>query len=167
MLRVVSTQNILCNPTRRSKLFWGRDRGTMDSPNAFIGKATQPTATEIAAALGKATELWNQLIDWLTEQGATVQEWSSVSPKYGWSLKLKVKKRTIIYLGPSQGCFRISFALGDKAIAAARASALPKNVLKIINEAPRYAEGTGVRMVVKSAKDLPSIKKLALIKMAN
>jgi hypothetical protein len=139
----------------------------MESPNAFIGKATQPSKQEISTVLGKNSELWNQLIDGLYEQSATVREWSSVSPKYGWSLKLKVKKRTIIYLIPCNGCFRVSFALGDKAIAAARASALPKSVLKIIDEAPRYAEGTGVRLLVKNAKDLPPIQKLALLKMAN
>ena len=55
----------------------------------------------------------------------------------------------------------------DKAVAAARKSDLAKGTLKLLDEAPRYAEGTGVRLMVKAAKDLAAIKKLALIKMAN
>ena len=52
-------------------------------------------------------------------------------------------------------------------MAAARASALPKSIVKILDEAPRYPEGTGVRLLVKTDKDLPAIRKLAQIKMAN
>jgi hypothetical protein len=40
-------------------------------------------------------------------------------------------------------------------------------VLKLLDEAPHYAEGTGLRLVVKAAKDLAAIQKLALIKLAN
>jgi hypothetical protein len=106
-------------------------------------------------------------VDWLAEQGVADQEWKSVSPKYGWSLRLKLKKRTIVYLGPCDGCFRVAFALGDKAMAAARQSDLSKSVLKILDEATRYAEGTGVRLMVKGTKDLAAVRKLALVKLAN
>jgi hypothetical protein len=106
-------------------------------------------------------------VDWLAEQGVAEQEWKSVSAKYGWALRLKLKKRTIVYLGPCDGCFRVAFVLGDKAVAAARTSELSKSTLKLIEEAPRYAEGTGVRLVVKTPRDLAAIRKLALIKLAN
>jgi hypothetical protein len=139
----------------------------METPNAFIGKTTKPTEAEVAATLGSTAALWKQLVDWMAEQGAAIHEWNSYSPKAGWALKLKQKKRTIVYLGPCDGCFRVAFALGNRAVAAARKSDLAKSTLKIIDEAPRYAEGTGVRLMVKAAKDLAAIKKLALIKMAN
>jgi len=107
------------------------------------------------------------LLDWLAEQDVTGQEWQSVSPKYGWGLRLKLKKRTIVYLGPCDGCFRVAFVLGDGAVAAARQSGLPKTALKLLDEAPHYAEGTGLRLIVKAQKDLAAIRKLALIKLAN
>jgi hypothetical protein len=138
------------------------------SPNAFIGHAKQPTDGELTAALGPAKVLWNQLIaDLADECGVAGQEWNSYSPKAGWSLRLKREQRNIIYLSPCPGCFRVSFALGDKAVQAARQSKLPPRVLKIINEAKRYAEGTGVRLEVKASKDLAVVKKLAAIKLAN
>jgi hypothetical protein len=139
----------------------------MDTPNAFIGKTTLPSAEEIAAALGSTAEIWKQLIEWLAEQGVATQEWNSYSPKAGWSLRLKVKKRNIIYLSPCSCCFRVAFIFGDKAVAAARQSNLSKSTLKLLDEAPHYPEGTGLRLTVKSPKDLAAIRKLALIKLAN
>jgi hypothetical protein len=139
----------------------------MEAPNAFIGKSTLPTPEEVIAALGATSEPWQHLVDWLAEQGVAEQEWKSSAAKYGWSLRLKLKKRTIIYLAPCDGCFRVSFVLGDRAVAAARQSDLPKTLLKLLDEAPRYAEGTGLRLIVRIAKDLPAIQKLALIKLAN
>jgi hypothetical protein len=139
----------------------------METPNAFVGRTTLPTSKEVAMGLGASAGLWKQLVDWLAEQGVAEQEWKSVSAKYGWALRLKLKKRTIVYLGPCDGCFRVAFVLGDKAVAAARTSELSKSTLKLIEEAPRYAEGTGVRLVVKTPRDLAAIRKLALIKLAN
>jgi hypothetical protein len=139
----------------------------METPNAFIGRTTLPTTQELSAALGSTAAEWKQLVDWLAEEGVADQEWKSSAAKYGWSLRLKRKKRTIIYLAPCNGCFRVSFVLGDRAVAAARESDLPMAVLKLLDEAPRYAEGTGLRLLVKGPKDLAPIRKLALIKLAN
>ena len=72
----------------------------MEIPNAFIGKTSAPTVDEVVAALGPTSEVWKQLIDWVAEQGATVQEWNSYSAKSGWAMRLKVKKRNIVYLAP-------------------------------------------------------------------
>lgn len=139
----------------------------METPNAFIGQAKQPTDKEVAAALGDCSELWKQLVDWHAEQGAEIQEWKSSSPKYGWTLLLKRKKRTILYMTPCAGCFRVSLILGDRAVAAARASNLSKGTLKVLDESPHYPEGTGARLMVKGQRDLAAIRKLALIKLAN
>ena len=138
------------------------------SPNAFIGKTKQPTDGELTAALGPAKALWDQLIDDLADEcGVVGQEWNSYSRKAGWTLRLKREQRNIVYLSPCEGCFRVSFALGDKAVQAARQSKLPPRVIKIINEAKRYAEGTGVRFEVKAPKDIAAVKMLAAIKLAN
>ena len=134
------------------------------SPNAFIGRTKPPTDEELSTELGAARALWDEL---LTELALPIQEWNSYSPKAGWSLKLKLKKRTIVYLAPCRGSFRVAFVLGDKAIEAARQLKLPKAVLKIIDEAPRYPEGTGVRLEIAARKDLAAVKKLAGVKLAN
>ena len=134
------------------------------SPNAFIGKTQPPTDDELSAELGAARVLWDEL---LAELALPIQEWNSYSPKAGWSVKLKLKKRTILYLAPCHGSFRVAFILGAKAVEAARQANLSKALLKIVDEAPRYPEGTGVRLHIKARRDLAAVKKLAAVKLAN
>jgi hypothetical protein len=137
-------------------------------PNAFIGKPEKPTDAELAAVLGPSRALWDGLLaDLADEHGIVIEEWNSYSPKAGWSLRLKLRKRTILYLIPCRSCFRAAFALGDKAVQAARDSGLPRRVIQIIDEAKRYAEGTGVRIDVGGPKDIAIVKKLAAVKLEN
>jgi hypothetical protein len=137
-------------------------------PNAFIGKLTPPSDKELAAKLGTAKPLWDRLLsDLASEHRLVVREWSSRSAKAGWSLRMMRRERNIVYLSPSHACFLASFALGAKAIEAARASELPKSVLKTIAEARKYAEGTAVRIQVRTAEDVAAVIMLAGIKLDN
>jgi hypothetical protein len=135
--------------------------------NAFIGQAKEPTDRELAAALGAAKVLWDNLAAELSGEHNLTREWNSYSIKAGWALRLKRESRNVVYLSPSRSGFMASFALGEKAMQAARASKFPNHVLKIIAEAKKYAEGTAVRIVVTGAEDIAVIKKLAKIKLEN
>ena len=136
--------------------------------NAFIGRTEQPTEKELAAALGTSKAAWDQLLDELArESGVNVREWKCYSPKWGWSLRVKRRERTIVWLSPSPGRFNVLFILGGKAMQAARQLKLPQRIVKAMNDAPKYPEGTGVRLEVKSPKDVAALKKLAAIKLAN
>jgi Protein of unknown function (DUF3788) len=127
-----------------------------------------PTNAELAAALGPAKATWDQLLaDLAQEFGVNVHEWSSYSPKAGWSLRVKRKKRTVVWLGPRTRSFMAAFILGEKAMRAARQTKLPQRVVKVLDEAPKYPEGTGVRLGVKTPKDVETVKRLAAIKLAN
>ena len=138
------------------------------SENAFAGRAKQPTEREVASILKDSHPLWQSLVaDLKKELKLDRQEWNSYSVKAGWSLRLQSKKRNIVYLSPRAGSFLASFALGDKAVAAARKSNLPPHVLKIVNAAKRYAEGTAVRIEVRAADDVDAVKALAKIKLEN
>ena len=70
-------------------------------------------------------------------------------------------------MAPCDGCFRVSFILGDRAVEAARHSRLSSRVLQLIDEAERYPEGTGVCLHIKRPADLGAVKQLAGIKLAN
>ena len=138
------------------------------STNAFIGKTSQPTNAELSDALGASKAVWDQLLaDLEREHGVSVREWTCHSPKWGWSLRVKRKARTIVWLAPSRRSFDAAFILGDRAMAAAKLARLPKRVVDAMKSAPKYPEGTGVRLEVKSPRDLGALKALAAIKLAN
>ncbi|HEV2399023.1 MAG TPA: DUF3788 domain-containing protein [Candidatus Sulfotelmatobacter sp.] len=146
----------------------GKKEQSAPSENAFAGWKTGPTHAEVASVLGSSLTLWNRLVTELKrEVKIDAVEWHSGSAKYGWSLRLQIKKRNIVYLSPRDGGFVAAFALGDKAVAAARKSALPAAVIKNINESKRYAEGTAVRIDVRTAEDVEVVKKIAKIKIEN
>ena len=146
----------------------GKRRAAAVSSNAFAGKSERPDNDELAAALGPTKSLWDELAsDLARENQIDVQEWKSSSPKAGWSLRLKHGERTIVYLIPLRGCFLAALVLGDKAVKAAQHSPLPARMRKIIEDAPRYAEGTGVRIGVNGPEDISAIKMLARIKSEN
>ncbi len=136
--------------------------------NAFAGQVKRPSDRALSSTLGDMQVLWDRLLaDLKRELKIDKEEWHTSSVKFGWSLRLQLKKRNIAYLGPRKGFFVAAFAMGDKAVAAARNSDLPPRVLKIIADAKRYAEGTAVRIEVKSAEDVQIVIKLARIKAEN
>jgi hypothetical protein len=136
--------------------------------NAFAGHEKRPTENALSSALGNADALWKGLVaDLKRDLKLDSEEWNSYSIKAGWSLRLQWKKRNIVYLSPSTGCFLASLALGDKAVAAARIAKLPPSTRKLIEESKRYAEGTAVRIEVHDAKDANIVKTLAKIKLEN
>ena len=60
----------------------------------------------------------------------------------------------------------MALSLGEKAVKAAHEDDLPVSVLKIIDDARKYAEGRGVRLEVKNGADVRNVEKLAAIKMS-
>ena len=138
------------------------------SPNAFIGKTSKPTDAELGKALGAAKPVWDGLIaDLAAEHDVPIQEWNCYSPKAGWSLRLKRGKRTIVWMAPCATSFQVVFILGNKAVAAARRGGLSQRVLRMIDSAKKYPEGTAIRFQIKGTREIPTLKKLTEIKLQN
>ncbi|MDH3814140.1 MAG: DUF3788 domain-containing protein [Acidobacteriota bacterium] len=136
--------------------------------SAFDDKAREPTDSDVLKELADVSHLWVDLKNLVASQfDPLVADWVFSGKKWGWSLRLKHKKRAVLYMTPSTGFFYAGFALGEKAVAAANTSDLPRSLLEIINGSQKYAEGRGVRLEVWSASDLENVIKLAAIKMAN
>jgi hypothetical protein len=132
---------------------------------SFDDKAKVPDGKALAKGLGASKKLWDGFV------GHVAAEYPPVTEAWGfyksWSLRLKRRDRTIVYLLPREGLFQCAFVYGGKATDAALAARLPKAVMKAIDKAPVYAEGRGFRLDVRTAKDLETMKTLAAIKMAN
>jgi hypothetical protein len=136
--------------------------------SAFDDKSAPPRKAALAAMLGRTATHWNALRTRLGEEFEPLaEEWNFAGKNWGWSLRLKHKKRAIVYMTPCRRFFLAGFALGEKAVGAAREARLPAAMLAAIDEAPKYAEGRGVRLEVRNKKDLEGVVKLARIKMAN
>ncbi len=136
--------------------------------SAFDDKSSVPDADAIVRTLGRTAALWTTLKESLAaEFDHLAEEWTFAGKAYGWSLRLKQKKRAIVYLTPCEQHFRASFALGGKACAAAQSAGLSRETLALIEAAPRYVEGRAVRIPVRTRADVDQVVRVARVKMAN
>ena len=134
----------------------------------FMDKSIEPDNNRLAEGLGEKNRLWESLKKYLADKYDNMQEeWKFYGQKHGWTLKVKQKKRTIFYLIPFEDLFKISFVFGDKAVAAAEKSDLPKHLITELKNARKYMEGRGLQVEVKLPADIENIKKLIEIKMNN
>jgi hypothetical protein len=136
--------------------------------SAFDDKANPPGARALLNALGRTGGLWTRLRDDLeAEYGPLIEEWNYWGKSHGWSMRLKRKKRAIVYMTPCRSHFVASLALGEKACAAARDEGAAGAVLKLIDAAPKYPEGRGIRVPVRSTRDVVIVEALAALKVAH
>jgi hypothetical protein len=136
--------------------------------SAFADKAHPPRDDEVAGVLAGAAPLWNDLRARIAGRFAPLSaNWGFSGAKYGWGLRLVQGKRTVLHMTPRDGHFLASCALGEKAARAAHAEGLPAPMLALLDAAPRYAEGRGVRIEVRIARDVADVERLAVVKMAN
>lgn len=133
--------------------------------SAFADKTHEPTDQELKSVLGRAYSAWVRLIELVSERIVPISQiWGFTGANTGWGLRLKRNDRVILYMTPRADCFLVSLALGEKAIAAARARKLPASVQEAIESAPKYAEGRGVRFEIRQAREVPAMATLAEIK---
>jgi hypothetical protein len=135
--------------------------------SCFGDKSAPPSEDALTAALGTSAGLWRALIARIGERFAPLDAiWGFSGKSAGWGLRLRQGSRTILYMTPREGHFLASFALGEKAVALAEASKLPRDVRAIIERAPKYAEGRGVRLEIRKSRDLAAVETIAVAKMS-
>jgi len=135
--------------------------------SALADRAHEPTDAELAHALGRSHAAWRALVGAVEAAcGPIAPQWAFTGA-FGWSLRLKHGERVLVYLLPGAGRFTASFALGEKAVAAARDAKLPATILAAIDAAPRYAEGRGVRIEVTGVTLARAAARLVAIKHAH
>ncbi len=134
----------------------------------FADKSKKPSDADLAKALGGAKRHWDALrVHALAAIPGVTEEWKCYAGLSGWTLVLRSKRRSLVYLRPLAKHFMASLAFGAKAVAAAEASDLPARVIEMIQTAPEYPEGRAVRLNVKTAADAKVVEQLLAIKAAN
>ncbi len=135
--------------------------------SAFDDKSREPHDDDLAGVLGSTFIIWSDLKKRiLSKFDPATTEWKYSGKSSGWGMRIISAKRVIIYMTPCEGYFLASFALGEKAVNAIRTCGLPASVMQVIDAAPKYAEGRGVRFEVKTAAVVKHIETIAACKMS-
>ncbi len=132
----------------------------------FMDKSSMPTIKDLETALGSTYKLWKNSIDFTKQvYPEVVEEWNYSGDKFGWSFRLKDKKRVLVYLLPRDKFFKVAFVFGQKATDAIFESPISENIKYEIRSAKVYAEGRGIRVDVKNKSVIHDIEKLIEIKI--
>jgi len=136
--------------------------------SAFADKSREPREDDLEKVMGRAIKHWRAIVKQAAGDYPPLEEsWGFAGTAWGWSLRLRRKKRTIMYLTPCKGYFIAGFALGEKAVRVAKEAGLDESTLSLIDGARKYAEGRAVRIEVHRKRDRDQVIKLAAIKMEN
>jgi hypothetical protein len=136
--------------------------------SAFDDRDLKPRDSDLAAVLGDSQDLWTDLQSKIEEQFQPLSvDWTFSGKKWGWSLRLKQKKRAVLYMTPRSSYFVAGLAVGQRAVDAAHQSDLPQSTLEMIDGSDVYAEGRAVRFEVRTREDVGTAVRIAAIKMAN
>ena len=133
----------------------------------FINKTEIPDENMLRLALANLFDTWVEIASYVyNAYPKAIGEWNLPGQKYGWSFRIKDKKRAIIYLLPRDKFFMVAFVFGEKATADALKSEICQEIKEIIQSAKVYAEGRGFRIEVRDKVLLNDIKKLVNIKLS-
>ena len=140
----------------------------MEEISIFQDKEVMPTEKDLVENLGNTYVLWKQIHDFvMIKYPKGLAEWNYPGKKYGWSFRIKDKKRAIIYFLPRDKFFKVAFVFGQKATDTILSSNISSEIKTELEQAKQYAEGRGIRIDVKNEMILPDIKRLIEIKLDN
>ena len=133
----------------------------------FMDKDNSPSVEDLKQALGSSYKLWMEIRNGVFEKyPGGKEEWNFPGKKYGWSFRIKDKKRAIIYFLPRREEFLVAFVFGGKAFEAIKKSEVSSRIVSDLESAKVYAEGRGVRIPVPDHSALKDIFTLIDIKLA-
>jgi hypothetical protein len=133
--------------------------------SAFDDPARSPAPAAVGRCLGEVAPLWAELVAHVAGTCPPLDEvWNFAGANFGWSLRLKRADRILVYLTPQDGRFLVGLVLGEKAVAVAAEKGLPPAVLALLDAAPRYAEGRGIRLTIAPGDGLDTVRHLVALK---
>ena len=140
----------------------------MQDISIFQDKAETPTNKDLGKNIGSTYSLWLEIQKYVYQQYPNGKEdWNFPGKNYGWSFRIKDKKRAIIYFLPRENYFKVAFVFGQKALDQILETNIADSIKNDLLSAKKYAEGRGVRIDVKNKNVIPDIQKLIEIKLAN
>lgn len=140
----------------------------MDHASIFMEKTVQPSLADAAKVVPNFAD-WKALMDCVyAHYPNATEEWKIPAKSYGWSFRLRDKKRNIIYFVPHDDRFTVAFVFGQNATDAVLAHpGIPFEWKKLLLEAKVYAEGRVLSIEVYNNEHIAAICELIKIKIGH
>jgi hypothetical protein len=139
----------------------------MSDISIFTDKTVIPTKQKLKDALGSKADLLKKIEDFVFDAYPDgLADWNFPGKKYGWSYRIKDKKRAIIYFLPREGYFKVAFVFGQRAFDQIIDSDISSIIKDDLAGAKKFAEGRGISIDVRDSDILQDIFTLVGIKLA-
>ena len=126
-----------------------------------------PITTDLKVPLGSTFTIWMEIRDFVFDKYPKgFEEWFVSVKKYGWSFRIKDKKRAIVYLSPRKEHFSLTMVFGQKATDKIIESDIKKSIKDELMASKVYMEGRVLRLDISDKSLMTDIKKLIEIKLA-
>ena len=134
----------------------------------FTDKKIMPADDDLLVALGNSYEMWQHITRYVhLKYPSAIDMWNYSGDKYGWTFRIKDKKRAIVYLLPRDRFFKVAMIFGQKATDAIMDSQVAETLKSELASARVYAEGRGIRIDVLNETILNDLKTLIDIKISH
>ncbi len=134
--------------------------------SVFADREVEPDKNDLAGKIGLLYATWQQVTQLvLSKLPHAIGQWNYPGQKYGWSYRLKYKRRAILYLLPQDACFDVVFVFGNKADKAVLESNCSDAIKDELMQAHQYAEGRSIRLNIDDNSLLDDLETLIDIKI--
>ena len=132
----------------------------------LLDKNNTPTNKEIIDTIGVASNLWILLHEFISKNYDFIKELAFFSKNYGWTVRYRKSKKTLISCFPENGAFSALIVLGKKESEEVDQirSELTENILSIFDTTEQLHDGRWLWIRITNKDDLDSLVKLIKIK---
>jgi len=132
----------------------------------FVDKGSQPTESQVRAAIGDRLLFWEELVRHIRVQYPAEEDFKFLyGKKYGWALRFRIRGQLLTSLYPTNGGFTVQINLDPEAIEVAQSLMLGENVQRAIARAHPYPEGRWLFISVESENDLWDTQRLLALRV--
>ncbi len=132
----------------------------------LLNKCCVPTTKDIIESIGVKYPLWSELHTFITDNYNFDQELAFFSKNYGWTVRYRKNKKTLVSCFPENGAFSVLLVLGQKEADRVNQirKELNKNFLSVFDKTEQLRDGRWMWIRIHHREDLESLKKVIQIK---
>ncbi len=132
----------------------------------LLNKDSVPTDREIIDTIGDSSDLWSFLHEFISKSYDFNRELAFFSKNYGWTVRYRKHRKTLISCFPEDGAFSVLLVLGKKeaeSVCQIR-NELNQSLLSVFDTTDQLHDGRWLWIRVKDRDVLDSVIKVLMVK---
>ena len=132
----------------------------------LLNKSCTPTNQDILDIIGDKSVLWLNIHQFIADNYDFNKELAFFSKNYGWTVRYRKSKKTLVSCFPENGAFSVLLVLGQTEADKVNQiqAELNENFLSVFDKTEQLRDGRWMWVRISNREDLESLKKVIQIK---